>query len=78
MNAVAKGVSFSPVEGNGEKSEHQFIHHDADGTSYFAIFNYSEDEMNATISLERMGLDPAANYQAKELWSGNEQPVKEN
>ena len=77
VNAVAKGVSFSPVEGNGEKSEHQFIHHDADGTSYFAIFNYSEDEMNATISLERMGLDPAANYQAKELWSGNEQPVKE-
>ena len=77
VNAVARGISFSPVEGNGEKSEHQFIHHDADGTSYFAIFNYSEDEMNTSISLERIGLDPAANYRAKELWSGNEQPVKE-
>lgn len=76
VNAVAKGVSFAPVEGNGERSEHQFVHHDADGTSYFAIFNYSEDEMNATIPFERIGLDPSVTYQAKELWSGNEQSVK--
>lgn len=76
VNAVAKGISFTPVEGNGEKSEHQFVYHNADGTAYFAIFNYSEEEMNTTVSLERLGLDPAAGYQAKELWSGNEQPVK--
>lgn len=78
VNAVARGISFTPVEGNGEKSEHQFVHHDADGTTYFAIFNYSEDDMNTTISLERIGLDPSTGYQAKELWSGDEQPVKGN
>lgn len=78
VNAVARGISFTPVEGNGEKSEYQFVHHDADGTTYFAIFNYSEDDMNTTISLERIGLDPSTGYQAKELWSGDEQPVKGN
>ena len=77
VNAVAKGISFTPVEGNGERSENQFIHHDADGTSYFAIFNYSEEEMNTTVSLERLGLEPTVTYRAKELWSGYEQPVKE-
>lgn len=77
VNAVAKGISFAPVEGNGERSENLFIHHDADGTSYFAIFNYSEEEMSTSISLERLGLEPAVTYQAKELWSGNEQSIKE-
>lgn len=78
VNAVARGISFTPVEGNGERSEHQFVHHDVDGTTYFAIFNYSEEEMNTFISLERIGLDPSTSYQAKELWSGQIQPVKGN
>ena len=32
--------------------------------------------MNATISLERIGLNLATEYKAKELWSGQEQNVK--
>ena len=77
VNDVARGISFAPVEGYGERSENQFIRHDADGSSYFAIFNYSEEEMNATVSLERLGLEPTVTYRARELWSGYEQPVKE-
>lgn len=77
VNDVARGISFAPVEGNGERSENQFIRHDADGSSYFAIFNYSEEEMNATVSLERLGLELTVTYRARELWSGYEQPVKE-
>lgn len=76
VNAVATGVSFAPVEGNGERSENQFVLHNADGTTYFAIFNYADKDMNATISLERIGLNPATEYKAKELWSGQEQNVK--
>ena len=33
--------------------------------------------MNTTISLERLGLEPTVTYRVKELWSGDEQPVKE-
>lgn len=70
VNAIAQGDSFRPVEGNGEKSEFQFVHTDKEGNLYYAIFNYGEENITMNITLERIGLKPAQQYQAKELWSG--------
>ncbi|WP_080903591.1 alpha-galactosidase [Parabacteroides sp. Marseille-P3160] len=78
INAVATGRAFRPVEGNGEFSESQFVRQEEDGTFYFALFNYSEQEVKTTISLDRIGLDAKKEYQMKELWSGKNVPVKES
>lgn len=69
VNQVATGVSFRPVEGNGEQSENQFVRMETDGTCYYAIFNYSDKELNAKIQLERLGLESNKEFYVKELWS---------
>ncbi|MDR2953951.1 MAG: alpha-galactosidase [Prevotella sp.] len=71
VNEVAKGVSFVPVEGNGEKSENQFMHTDDVGNTYFAVFNYGDNDLNIKIPFSRMGLDPAAFKNITELWNGD-------
>lgn len=38
--------------------------------TYYAIFNYSDKETRRTIDPRRLGLDPAAEYDFEELWSG--------
>lgn len=70
INAVATGAVFRPVEGNGSQSENLFVRKGADGTFHCALFNYSEQEQTTTLSLERLGLEGAKNYQVTELWSG--------
>lgn len=69
---IANGVSFRPVEGDGAKSENQFIRIDNDSTAYLAIFNYTDAPTTTTIKMERIGLDAATTYQLHELWSGVE------
>lgn len=76
INAIANGESFRPVEGNGEKSENQFVRIDKDGKAYYAVFNYAEQELKTTVSLERLGLDSEKEYRLTELWSGAESRVK--
>lgn len=72
INAIANGESFRPVDGNGEKSENQFVRIDKDGKAYYAVFNYADKELKMTVLLERLGLDPIKEYRLKELWSGAE------
>lgn len=72
VNALATGEVFRPVEGNGEKSEHIFVRKEKDGTLHCAVFNYSEQELQLTLSLDRIGLDGTRNYQVTELWSGEQ------
>lgn len=72
VNAVATGVAFRPVEGNGEQSENQFIRMEKDGSCYYAFFNYQDKEQKISIPLERLGLDSTKEYQVKELWRGTE------
>lgn len=76
VNAVAQGISFMPVEGNGEQSENQFVLVHDDGSATYAIFNYTENELETTVSLERIGLNSNQSYQAEELWSGMQQTVE--
>ncbi|GAB6007425.1 alpha-galactosidase [Dysgonomonas reticulitermitis] len=73
INAMAIGKSFRPVEGNGEKSENQFVYTDSNGVIYYVIFNYGDSEIEVFPSFERIGLNNPAAYKAEELWSG--QPV---
>ncbi|MFV0329372.1 MAG: hypothetical protein ACK5KL_06020 [Dysgonomonas sp.] len=69
VNAIATGRSFRPVEGNGAKSENQFMRKDADGNLYYVIFNYSEENITMNIPFERIGLNTTTEYTATELWS---------
>lgn len=72
INHIANGLSFRPVNGNGEKSENQFIRIEKDGEIYFVVFNYKTEELKQIISLERLGLSSTKSYKVKELWSGKE------
>ena len=78
INAIANGESFHPVDGNGEKSENQFVRMDKDGKAYYAVFNYMDQELKMTTALERLGLDSSKEYRLKELWSGIESIAKTN
>lgn len=69
---IANGVSFRPVEGCGERSENQFIRIEDDNTAHYAIFNYTDQPLEATIDMQRLGLDSSATYTMRELWSGVE------
>jgi alpha-galactosidase len=71
VNAVAKGVSFRPVEGNGEKSENQFYYADEAGNVYYAVFNYGEEDLEIDIPAERIGLDASSIIGATDLWDGS-------
>lgn len=75
VNAVAQGHSFRPVEGNGEKSENQFIYTDRSGDLYYAVFNYSERDTTIRIPFDRLGLEDREHVVAKELWSGEKLDV---
>jgi alpha-galactosidase len=69
INAIATGVSFRPVEGNGAKSENQFVREDAAGI-YYVYFNYSEEAVELTVPLKRIvGADlRVCSLQATDLW----------
>lgn len=70
VNAAATGRAFRPVEGNGIRSEEQFVSQPRHGVTYYAVFNYNDKEARRTIDPVRLGLDPAAGYDLEELWSG--------
>jgi alpha-galactosidase len=76
VNAAAQGVSFRPVEGNGEKSENQFVRTDKAGNIYYAVFNYSDQPLSMAVPFERIGVNPAKIKSAKELWSGKNLDLK--
>ncbi|MBW8687483.1 alpha-galactosidase [Chitinophaga rhizophila] len=75
VNAVAKGRSFRPVEGTGVQSEDQFTLKDDQGNTYYAVFNYTENPRRMKLPLERLGLNPAAHYTVRDLWSHTEVAV---
>ncbi|MDR0865018.1 MAG: alpha-galactosidase [Candidatus Symbiothrix sp.] len=68
INALATGISFRPLEGNGEKSENQFIREDATGV-YYVYFNYTEEAVEINIPLDRIvETQHATSLQATDLW----------
>jgi alpha-galactosidase len=67
INKIATGVAFRPLEGNGERSENQFVRFEEKGL-YYVCFNYGESDINIQIPLSRMGLNPDKDYAAEELW----------
>lgn len=76
INAIANGVAFRPVYGNGDKSEFRFVRIDGEDKAYYTVFNYTEDEQKTTTPLSDLGLNPSSSYEAKELWTGNRMTIK--
>jgi alpha-galactosidase len=72
INRIATGATFRPLEGDGERSEYQFIRIEEEGL-YYVCFNYGDRDLEIRIPLSRMGLDPAVEYVAEELW--RQEPV---
>lgn len=67
INKIANGRTFRPLEGNGDKSEHQFMRTEENGV-YYVCFNYGEEEISIHIPLNRMGLNADTQYTAEEFW----------
>lgn len=76
VNAAATGESFRPVEGNSIRSEDQFVSRPRNGIIYYALFNYDDTDRQHTIDPQRLGLDPAAEYDLEELWRGERQTLR--
>ncbi|GHT04064.1 alpha-galactosidase [Bacteroidia bacterium] len=70
INALATGVSFRPLEGNGEKSENQFVREDETGI-YYVYFNYKEEAVEVTVPIDRIaGANlRVGSLQATDLWN---------
>ena len=75
INKIANGITFRPVEGNGEKSEYQFMRVEDNGM-YYVCFNYGEDEATINVPFDRLGLDKSVDYNTTELWSGETVDIK--
>lgn len=77
VNAVASGRAFQPVEGNGIRSENQFMRQEPDGSVYYAAFNYTEKAISISIPLDRMGIKRENIHSIKNLWNGNLQNTEQ-
>lgn len=75
VNAIATGRSFRPLDGDDDRAENMFVRTDADGTSYLAVFNYTDEPLQFKLPVERMGM--AVPDEAKELWSGTKVDISE-
>lgn len=76
VNAIANGVAFRPVYGNGKKSECHFVRIDGEDKAYYAVFNYTGEVQKTSTPLSDLGLDASSSYEAKELWTGNRMTLK--
>jgi alpha-galactosidase len=75
INALANGISFRPLEGNGEKSENQFIREDETGI-YYVYFNYKEEAVEVTVPIDRIaGAGSARPSKAMDLWNNKTIPI---
>lgn len=68
VNAIATGRSFRPLTGDNDNSENKFIRRDEDGTTYLAVFNYTDNDLQFSLPLSRMGITGTPK-EIKELWS---------
>lgn len=67
VNAIATGRSFRPLDGNNDRSEDMFIRKDKDGTTYLAVFNYTDQERRFSLPLDKMDISSTSSIE--ELWS---------
>lgn len=68
VNAIATGRSFRPLTGDNDNSENKFIRRDKDGTTYLAVFNYTDKALQFSLPLSRMDITSTPK-EIKELWS---------
>lgn len=77
INEMARSCkSFRPVEhAIGTAAADMFVNSD-DRYIYVAIFNFSENGVEKSLPLRRIGLSEGTDYRAKELWSGDPQKIR--
>ena len=76
INALATGEAFRPLEGDGEKSENQFVRTDAGG-AYYVYFNYTDEDVKITIPFERIGKKFSYETEALDLWNNQKISTRE-
>ncbi|MCF8227117.1 MAG: carboxypeptidase regulatory-like domain-containing protein [Bacteroidales bacterium] len=68
---------FTPVESNTSNGAgNAYVLHE-NGVSYLAVFNFSDQDADTSIPLERVDLLLNTVYHVKELWSGNEFDIRD-
>ncbi|MDR0559645.1 MAG: alpha-galactosidase [Prevotellaceae bacterium] len=75
INAIAVGKSFRPLEGDGEKSENQFVRTD-DSSAYYVYFNYTDVSVEISIPLDRIGGNAVHKTEALDLWNNRKIDIK--
>jgi len=74
INDIARmGKAFYPVRGyqpSANKGAENLFMYNAGQYLYAVVFNYTSSALNASISMDELGLDMSTAYSMKELWSG--------
>jgi len=73
---AGQGKSYFPLEGNGEKSENQFVFIDKKGNVFYAVFNYGEQSVTLNLPFSRLGINEKKIKSVTELWSGEKMNPK--
>ncbi len=81
INEIAKqGRSFYPVEGykaSGVNRAENFFMLETDRYLYLAVFNYhAKNTLSGSLELSRLGAGPDDFQRVVELWTGEEQPIR--
>lgn len=75
INDIARtGKSFYPVRGyqpSVNKGAENLFMYNAGQYLYVVVFNYTNNTLNASVSMDEVGLDGNTTYSMKELWSGS-------
>ena len=74
INDIARmGRGFYPIRGyqpSANKGAENLFMYDAGKYLYVVVFNYTNNAINASVSMDELGLDVNKAYSMKELWSG--------
>ena len=73
---AGQGKSYFPLEGNGDKSENQFVFIDKKGNVFYAVFNYGEQPVTLNLPFSRLGINEKKIKSVTELWSGEKMNPK--
>jgi len=79
INDIARmGRSFYPIRGyqpSANKAAENLFMYNAGKYLYVVVYNYTNSTLNASVSMDEIGLDKNTSYQMKELWSGTTSSV---
>jgi alpha-galactosidase len=69
LKMARNGVAFEPLETNTGDKSGRFFTRVIGGTTYLAVFNFSNNPLAEDINLNKLGLNPKNTYQVKEVFT---------